>query len=93
MLCHVYNSVNNLLFVIFQDGYSEVLVTSREPYHVGRLEVGILVEGWTPEAPLEDLDDVEDEARPDLHQRAVLFNDLQHRATIDTHLHTSYRQG
>ena len=92
MLCHVYNYVNNMLS-IFQDGYSEVLVTGREPYHVGRLEVGILVEGWTPEAPLEDLDDVENEARPDLHQRAVLFNDLQHRATINIHLHTSYREG
>ena len=42
--------------------------------------MGILKEGWTPEAPLEDLDDVEHEARPNLHQRAVLFNNLGHRA-------------
>ena len=48
--------------------------------------MGILIEGWTPEAPLEDLDDVENEARPDLHQRAVLFNNLEHRAMIDIHV-------
>lgn len=59
-------------------------VTRVEPHHVGRLEGWVLVEGGTPEAALEDLDEVENEARPDLHQRAVLLNDLQHRTKTDT---------
>ena len=50
-----------------------------EPHHVRRLELWILIEGGTPEAPLEDLDEVENEARPDLHQRAVFLDNLEYR--------------
>jgi len=65
--------------IICKHGYSKWTVPRLEAYHVGGLEVWILIEGGTPEAALEDLDEVENETRPDLHQRAVLLDELEHR--------------
>lgn len=45
-------------------------------YQVRRLEVGIFVECRSTKAPLKDLDEVENEARPDFHQSGILLHNL-----------------
>ena len=45
-------------------------------YHVRRLELWVFIERRPSKAPLKDLDEVENQAGPDLHQRGVLLDDL-----------------
>lgn len=45
-------------------------------YHIRRLKAWVLVKCGTSKAALENLDEIENKARADLHQRGILLNDL-----------------
>lgn len=45
-------------------------------YHIRGLKAWVLVKCGAPKAALENLDEMENKARADLHQRGILLNDL-----------------